>query len=361
MKLAELKERFGLDRFFLGERRVDNKPLLLNHKRIFILPTLRGLGFGLLILLVMLIAFVYNNNLAYMLAFLLASIFFVTIIHTYKSLAGLTVQEGHSTAVFAGEAAGFGIVIDNPTPIERQHVRIKLKTAEHFNLKPQTRTSLTLYDLTQKRGWHQAGTVTIYSTYPMGLFRAWSPIRFNTKVLVYPRPVSQEIPFPEVGASNVTKGRFKKGGDEFFGLQSYQAGDPLKHLHWKAYAKGLGLFTKQYGGESSAEIWLDYAYTPANSVEERLSILCRWVVDAEQLGLNYGFILPGLRLEPAYGIGHYRKCLEALALFLMFFVCYPSFTLYPLNKGNIGRCCSAETINAEGKNLLNRLLILSPL
>jgi uncharacterized protein (DUF58 family) len=315
LNLKALKESEWLNKFFLGERNVEGKPLTLNQRRIFILPTQRGLGFGVLIMLLTLIAFVYNNNLAYMLAFLLASIFFITILHTYKSMAGLTVQEGQTTSVFAGEAAGFSVHIDNPTAVERQHVQIKMKTAEHFSLKPHSKAHLTLYDLTHKRGWHPAGTVTVFSTYPLGLFRAWSPIRFNAKALVYPKPSNLEIPFPETGTTQNQQGRFKKGGDEFYGLQSYQAGDPIRHIHWKAYAKGLGIFTKQYGGESSAEIWLDFGHAPGQSLEERLSHLCRWVVDAEHLGLSYGFILPGLRLEPATGIVHYHKCLEALALF----------------------------------------------
>jgi uncharacterized protein (DUF58 family) len=315
LNLKTLKESYGLDRFFLGERTKDGLPLLLNQRRIFILPTQRGLGFSLLILLLALIAFVYNNNLAYMLAFLLGSIFFITILHTYKSLAGLTVQEGQTTAVFTGEAAGFGVHIDNPTAVERQHLRIRIKNGENFMLKAHSKAHIVLYDITQKRGWHLAGTVTVSSTYPLGLFRAWSPIRFNAKALVYPKPATQEIPFPETGSTKEQQGSFKKGGDEFFGLQSYQAGDPIKHLHWKAYAKGLGLFSKQYGSESSAEIWLDYGQAPGQSLEERLSYLCRWVVDAEQAELSYGFLLPGLRLEPGHGTAHYRKCLEALALF----------------------------------------------
>lgn len=296
---------------------MEGKPLILNQRRIFILPTQRGLGFALLIVLLMLIAFVYNNNLAYMLAFLLASIFFITILHTYQSMAGLTVQEGQTTHVFSGEAAGFGVIIDNPTTIERRSVRLRLnKTAEHLDIKPQGKTHLTLYDLTKKRGWHQAGTVTLSSMYPLGLFRAWSPIRFNAKALVYPKPVNQQVPFPEAPLSSDQQvGHYKKGGDEFYGLQSYQAGDPIRHIHWKAYAKGLGIYSKQYGGESSAEIWLDFSVAPGQSVEERLSYLCRWVVDAEQAGLTYGFTLPGLQLAPANGLGHYRQCLEALALF----------------------------------------------
>ncbi|SJM91761.1 conserved hypothetical protein [Crenothrix polyspora] len=315
MKALTLKDRFGLDRFFLGERRVDDKPLILNQRRIFILPTQRGFGFALLIVLLVLIAFVYNNNLAYMLAFLLASIFFITILHTYKSLAGLTIQEGQTIAVFTGESAGFGVHVDNPTSVVRQHIQLKMQSVENFNLQAHSKAHLTLYDPTQKRGWHPAGTMTVSSTYPLGLFRAWSPIRFNAKALVYPKPADQKMPFPETGATQNPHGQFKKGGDEFYDLQSYQAGDPIKHLHWKAYARGLGLFSKQYGGENSAEIWLDFGHAPGQSIEERLSYLCRWVVDAEQAGLNYGFVIPGLRLEPGNGKAHYQRCLEALALF----------------------------------------------
>ncbi|MGZ8234051.1 MAG: DUF58 domain-containing protein, partial [Methylobacter tundripaludum] len=121
-----LKERFSLSRFVSGEKAVD-VPVVLNHRRIFILPTQRGLGFVLLITVLLLIAFVYNNNLAYMLAFLLASIFFIVILHSYKSLAGLVVQKGHAKVVFAGEAAGFDIRIDNPSDIQRHHLQITLQ------------------------------------------------------------------------------------------------------------------------------------------------------------------------------------------------------------------------------------------
>ena len=128
-----LRKKLGLERFLRGEQNPKGEVLTLDQRRIFILPSKRGLGFGLLILLLMLIAFVYNNNLAYMLAFLLASVFFITILHTYKSMAGLTVQEGQAISVFAGEAAGFGVHIGNPTAIERQHVQVKMKqTVEHI-------------------------------------------------------------------------------------------------------------------------------------------------------------------------------------------------------------------------------------
>jgi uncharacterized protein (DUF58 family) len=309
-----LKERFQPSRFFSGEKATD-KPVRLNQRRIFILPTHRGFNFAILTALLLLIAFIYNNNLVYLLAFQLASIFFITILHSYKSLAGLVLQKGQSKPVFAGEAAGFDIHINNPVNVERYYLQIFLGKTESVSLKPQSKSCITLYSPTQKRGWHTAGTVTISSTYPLGLFRAWSPIRFNLKALVYPKPSPQARPFPEMPSTLAQQGFSRKGADDFYGLKEYQPGDSIKHIHWKAFAKGQGLFSKQYGGDSSEEIWLDYDNTPGHNTEERLSQLCRWVIDAERAGINYGFSLPGLKLSPDNGLLHSRKCLEALALF----------------------------------------------
>ncbi|WP_019866133.1 DUF58 domain-containing protein [Methylovulum miyakonense] len=313
--MTSLTERVKAHRFFAGEKATENQPMPLTHRRIFILPTQRGLGFAVLIILLFLIAFVYNNNLAYLLTFLIASIFFITITHSFKSLSGLIVQPGQSKPVFAGTAAGFDIHLDNPNSTPRQHLQITLESTESLTLAAQSKTTVTLYSATHKRGWHEAGKVTIASSYPLGLFRAWSPIRFNLKVLVYPKPATQSSPFPESSAGEIQQGFSKKGADDFYGMQEYQPGDPIKHIHWKAYAKGLGLYSKQYGGGNSAQIWLDYGQTSGNDTEARLSQLCRWVIEADQAGLSYGFILPGLRLPPDSGVAHTQKCLEALALF----------------------------------------------
>lgn len=314
MSNLSLKQRWQSSRYFAGEQ-LSTDSFILTVRRIGIVPSQRGFVFVVLLILLLLIAFVYNNNLAYMLTFLLASIFFITILHTYKSLAGLVLKEGQCKNVFAGEAAGFDVHISNPSSTERFNIRIKLNKAENFTLSPYGKTCITLYEITQKRGWQSIGKVTLSTTYPLGLFYAWAPVRFDLKALVYPKPSAIEIPFPETPSADAQQGFSKKGADDFYGLQEYQAGDSIKHIHWKAYAKGQGLYSKQYGGESNtAEIWLDYNYTPGHNTEERLSQLCRWVIDAERLGIRYGFSIPGLKLKPDNGLSHYRKCLEALAL-----------------------------------------------
>jgi uncharacterized protein (DUF58 family) len=72
------------------------------------------------------------------------------------------------------------------------------------------------------------------------------------------------------------------------------------------------LYANEAGG---AELWLDYAQVPGANVEERLSQLCRWTLEAQSLGMRYGLLLPGCRIQLNSGEKHQSACLEALALF----------------------------------------------
>ena len=232
--------------------RLVSGPVELTQRRVFILPTQRGLGMVFTILLLLLVAFIYSNNLVYLLGFLLASIFFVTILHTFKALAGLVVQAGFVQPVFAGEAAAFAVTVTNPGNQPRLGLSATLETEQHFSLAADESRTLTLYGVTRKRGWQMIGTVTLASCYPLGSFRAWSALRFDSKVLVYPKPSAFSLPFP-VGEGQQPSGQLhtgRSGRDDFEGIRSYQAGDPLRQIHWKAYAKGQGLLSKQYATDA---------------------------------------------------------------------------------------------------------------
>jgi uncharacterized protein (DUF58 family) len=314
MRTLALKERFKLSRFVLGEQ-ASPGPVILNHRRIFILPTKRGLGFTFLTALLFFIAFVYNNNLVYLLSFLLAGVFFITTVHSFKALSGLMVREGQGKPVFAGETVAFSIHIDNPAPFHRPQIKIEGQSETTLSLQPDSRNQTSVYRPATKRGWCEAGTITLFSTFPLGLFRVWSPLRFNLKVLVYPKPAVTALPFPQAAFNMNPEGASQKGSDDFYGLKNYETGDPVRHIHWKAYAKGLGVFSKQYGAGNSGELWLDLDTAPGYDAEERLSQLCRWVIDADKAGLRYGLCLPGIQLAPDAGAPHRQSCLEALALY----------------------------------------------
>jgi len=312
-----LWERLRASRFFSGNRAV-NGQLRLDHQRIFILPSRRGVGFCVLIGLLLLIGFVYGNNLIYALAFWLAGVFFVTILNTFKMLYGLVLRLGAAQPVFAGEYAVFPLRLDNASTLPREGLYVETAAGRSpmFSVATSAAQSVPLRIPTLRRGWQPLGKITVFSRYPLGLFHAWSPVVFEARVLVYPAPAPTGVALPEsTPDSGTATQQMARGSDDFYGLQTYQAGDSIKHIHWQAYAKGLGVFSKHYRGGGSAEIWLDLAQTPGGDLENRLSVLCRWVLEAERAGLRYGCKLGGLQLPPAQGAEQARRCLEALALY----------------------------------------------
>jgi len=292
------------------------KPIRLSYRRIYILPTKRGLGLVMLIALLLLIAFIYNNNLVYLLSFLLASLFFITILHTVKSLEGLVIRKGYSANVFAGEFAQSNVIIENPANVTRYGVQLGLDKdkMQVVEIKARQSVRVSLAQRVNKRGWFIVNKPTIASCYPFGLFRAWNSLDIELKTLVYPQPVMQDCPLPENNDGDGGQGNAEKGQDDFYGFQNYQTGDSIRHIHWRAFAKGQGLFVRQYSGVQNSEIWLDYAQTTGIGKEERLSQMCRWVLDADKAEVAYGFRMAGLTIEPNRGDSHSTQCLEALAL-----------------------------------------------
>jgi uncharacterized protein (DUF58 family) len=168
----------------------------------------------------------------------------------------------------------------------------------------------------ERRGALRPGRLTLYTEYPLGLYHAWSYVNPDVTCIVYPRPAPAGLPMPAAEAVTGSGASRGSGYDDFAGLRAYHAGDPPRHIAWKAAARGLGLLTKQFSGEAAHEVWLDWAQLPPRmEVEEKLSCLTRWVLDAHALNLSYGLRVPGLELPMGSGEIQRQRCLEALALF----------------------------------------------
>ncbi len=310
----KLGHAFNVKRFFQGQAPTRHA-ITLGHRNIYILPTWRGLGFIGLIALLLLIAFIYNNNLAYLLTFLLASVFFVSILHCFKALYGVTIKPLQSHAAFADQNVGFSVAIHSPGG-RRPSLAIKLHQQQDipFALQSSGTKRIQLNEPAIRRGRHDCGAITLSSKYPLGLLRAWAPVQFSLAAVVYPKPNPTLTAFPEHHHDDGEHSGSQKGFDDFAGIKNYQAGDPIKHIHWKAMARGQGLLSKAYEGGQSRQLWLDLQQTPGNDLEARLQTLCRWVVEAEKQGLRYGLLLPNEQFLPDNGNAHYLQCLEALAL-----------------------------------------------
>jgi uncharacterized protein (DUF58 family) len=302
----------------------DQLPIILTQRRIFILPTRSGLLYATVLALMLTGAINYNLSLGYALVFLLAGLGLVAMVHTSRNLAGLRLMPGRARPVFAGECAQFLLVVENDARHQRRALEFSFaapadRTLENprIDLPPGALTPLSIPCLASSRGRLDPGRITLASDFPLGLFRAWSYPQPRLSCLVYPKPMSTPLPPP--AASWHSGQRFgQHGQDDFSALRLHQANDSPRHIAWKAVARdidGRPLLVKQFSGGAAEELSLDWSLTPQeNDPECRLSILCGWILAAEQQHIRYGLRLPGLHIEPSLGTPHRDACLEALAL-----------------------------------------------
>jgi len=308
----------GLRLLLLGAPR-STSSIRLGHRRIFILPTRLGLGFGLLLGAMLLTAMNYQNNLAYAFVFLTASVALTSALHTYANLAGVIVSPGRASPVFAGQQAVFPVRLAE----KRGTGRIAIEVAPHrgeplvLDLEPYKEAVAEPAVTTDRRGLLPAPELILRTTHPLGLFRVWSRARFEQDCLVYPSPakVSSDtgVLLPEGAGSGQTQSA--SGDEDLDSLRQHRHGESFKRIDWKAYARGRGLVSKHFSGPQQASVWLDFDALSEPDTETRLSVLTRMILDLTQAGTPYGLKLPHTSISPDSGREHMHACLGELALF----------------------------------------------
>lgn len=307
----------GLFQRWLKRRIPAASHVRLNHRRIFIMPTRAGMGLVLLLVIMLVGAINYQNSLVYAVVFILGSLFWVGLHHTYRNLAGLQLRAGGSVPVFCGEEAQLNLTLLSE---QREHQAIVLRwpasAARQVDVDANMSTSLSLYYPAERRGWMKPGRLRVETRYPLGWFVAWSLVDLDWRVLVYPKPI--DLPLPGMHESGEGEGdqHWMEGVDDFEGLRDYQPGDSRKRLDWRAWSRGQGLHSKVFSEPRHASQWLRLEQAPGQTLEQQLGCLTGWVLQMQQRRQPYGLELPGgIRLLPAVGEAHQHACLQALALY----------------------------------------------
>jgi uncharacterized protein (DUF58 family) len=263
----------------------------------------------------------YNLSLGFVLTFLLAALGINAMIYTFRNVANLRISGGRARPVYAGTSAHFTVNLENTADGERYSIGLtgtgNASAPEFVDVPPRSTAALAVGIPAPRRGILRPGRLTLFSRYPLGLYYAWAYLELDVHCIVYPRPAPPGVPLP-VSASNEGEGAERGSGQEdFSGLRQYHRGDSPRHIAWKVAARDQGLLlTKQFSGRADSELWIDWDALPAGlDVEEKLSQLARWVLDAHAAGTSFGLRIPGRTVDMAAGEMQRQHCLEALALF----------------------------------------------
>lgn len=293
-----------------------NSIAVLNPRRIYIIPTRWGLLYGVMLLALLVGSINYSLSLGYYVTFLLASLGNIAMLHTWRNLVHLQVEVLHAKPVFAGDSAQVTLKIsDNKN---RQRYNIAARFADNIitqdDIAANASQPFELALNTQQRGWLSVPRIALYTEFPLSLFHAWAYVDNPLQVLVYAKPSENNSLQPElIDAGAKGTSHFNKGDDDFYGHKTYQVGDSPSRVDWKASSRGVGMLTKQYSGTGQSTLWLDWAATEGEH-EARISLLTKWVIEANSTNQTYGLKLPANLIQPSNSHAHYHQCLRALAL-----------------------------------------------
>jgi len=292
--------------------------VLLQH-RVYIFLSPSGAIFVSVVLAMLGGAINYDLALAYLMVFLLVAMALVSLFHTFRNLLGLRLQQGGAEGCFAGERARFEVILENADRTSRHSIQIgfgKERAAQSCDIPAGDTLRLWLTLPAPTRGWLYAPRLRIVTHWPIGVFQSWSYAFFDQRALVYPAPESNPPALPTASLGMGTGVQTPRGQDDFAGLRPFQRGDSPRHIAWKAAARGDVLQVKEFHGEAAQSLWLDWDTLPLKMpVEQKLSRLAAWVIEADAAGLAYGLAIPGATRPPGAGEGHRQACLAALALF----------------------------------------------
>lgn len=273
--------------------------------------------FALLLFAMLLGSINYNNNLGYILTFLLASLAIVSIFMTYRNMLYLRIGPALSSRVFAGKYSTIPVQIDNQNFSARYAIECRLPKTEPVvcDIPANAQSTIHLVINIGQRGSRPLPRFIVATTFPLGLFRAWSHVELQQSVLVYPKPGNDKV-LPQLSEGKKEGEKHRGAGeDDFEGLRNYQIGDSFYRVHWKSVARHHVLQTKQYAGNASSELWINWDDSRYTDIEQRISQLTQWVLLAENSGIPYGFRMPGVEYGLSSGLSHRDSCLKALALY----------------------------------------------
>lgn len=290
----------------------------LGQRNVFVFPTLAGFAFLLLVLALLVTAINYENNLVFALAFLLAGLFVVGILHTYANLAGLRLAAVAAQPVFAGERAAFPVLLR--ASARRVHDALELRwdeaSVQDQRVAAGGEAEAMLFLPAPRRGLLRPGRLRLQSVYPLGLVRAWTWLDLEASCLVYPRP-GPLAPLTGVeGGGDAGFATRDPGVDDFAGFRAYTPGDPLRRVAWRTLARGQPLQTREFHALAEHTLSLRWEQTAGmGDTEQRLGLLCAWILELARRDACYALELPGCSLPPAAGAAQRARALAALALF----------------------------------------------
>ena len=300
---------------WINRRGPTRPPMTLHYRQIFILPTRFGWLLGALMFAMLMGSLNFNNNLGLLTTFIVAGLASNSMLLAYRNLNHLRILHTGAAPVHAGQDAQLQVTLACNAERSRDGLEVSVGKQEKILCIDRNETgSVHLPIATHHRGWLSPGRCRVQTCQPIGLFRAWSWFWPEDPILVWPRPASHPPPLPDFSADiDGQNEQSASEGEEFFSLRDYREGDPMHRIAWKASQRHETLLSREFRQARSRDLVFNLARAPGSDLEDRISILTAWMLQAYRQRRPWTLQIGSETIESARSEPHLQRCLRALA------------------------------------------------
>ncbi|MBL9169859.1 MAG: DUF58 domain-containing protein [Verrucomicrobiales bacterium] len=191
-------------------------------------------------------------------------------------------------------------------------------------LLPRDSAQVSLQLIPLRRGPIQFGTTRISRTDPFGLIRAFVALERPQRLLILPKryPVPNlHLPGKEeYQPGGVTQASAVGQSEEFVSLRDYRRGDPLRHIHWRSWAKTGEPIVKEFEDEYFVRhgLILDTFddHDDSDIFEEAVALAASFACNLRTQESLLDLMFVGVQafcFSVGRGVGHNEQLLEILA------------------------------------------------
>lgn len=285
------------------------------HEKTYIMPTLYGVSFAVICLVLFSIAFVSTNNAVYFLCFLMVALGSQSLLLTNRTTENLKVMHLRADDFFAEEAGAILLQIHNPTAQDLQSLEFRFSKVFQSagivveRLGAGEHREIRLPFISALPGVFKVPEIRISSDFPYHFSRSWKKHISNLNLYVYPA---------RKGTAQFAKAAFAQRGlelqslEEFKDHREYRKTDSPRSIDWKVSARMRKIMSKEYEPEDSRKITLRWNDCPQAEAQAKKSQLSLWIDLAEKNNYDYALELPNRTFPFAKGPQHKSQCLRAL-------------------------------------------------
>ena len=301
---------------WVRKRSLPGSQQVIDTRNLYILPTAFGWAYGVLVVMLLIGGINYQNNMIFLLTFMLALIGMVSACEAHGNILNLKIKFIAADDTFAGSETRASILFSADQQSRfGLYAKFKNQRNTHLGHIPIDEATFSIPVTQLTRGYFPLPPLIISSVYPFGIFRVWSYVFFDEHVYVY--PLAKETGYwPPPDNNEQGNKSHSVGDDEYYDLKSVETpwADP-KLIAWKIAAKGQGWFIKRMHSHE-VDYWLfKLSNLTGHDIELKLSHLCYWLQTAEANNKIYALDINDTIIPYSHGKEHLQQCLRQLAVY----------------------------------------------